>query len=48
MGSKERTMQCTCSVCKTEFHIEKAKYCSRCGTKLDLTKAIRKTGRYLH
>lgn len=44
----EETMQCKCNVCKKEMHCEEAIYCTRCGTKLDLEKAISRTGRHHH
>lgn len=46
MGTKimpAETMQCKCKVCSKEFHIPEAKYCTRCGTKLDLMNAVIKT-----
>ncbi|WP_170939030.1 MULTISPECIES: hypothetical protein [unclassified Lysinibacillus] len=36
------TMQCKCNVCSKEFHIEEAKFCIICGTKLDLKNAATK------
>lgn len=42
------TMHCRCNVCSKTYHIEEAKYCTRCGTELDLDKAISKTAQYLH
>lgn len=46
MGTKimpAETMQCKCNACSKEFHISEAKYCTQCGTKLDLANAITKT-----
>lgn len=36
------TMQCECNVCRKGMHIEEARYCTRCGTKLNLEQAISK------
>ncbi len=42
------TMQCKCNVCRKELHIEEAKYCTRCGTELNLNQTIRRTGHHFH
>ena len=44
----EETMECKCSVCRKELHIEEAIFCTRCGTRLNLEQAVKRTGHHLH
>lgn len=44
----KETMKCKCNVCSKYFHIEEAKFCTRCGTELDLSMAVSKMDRYHH
>ncbi|MGR6896967.1 hypothetical protein [Rummeliibacillus sp. BSL5] len=36
--SKEETKHVKCSVCAKNWHIEEALFCTRCGSKLNLSK----------
>ena len=48
MKKHEETLQCKCDVCSKEYHIEEARFCTRCGTKLVLENAISRTGHHFH
>lgn len=45
-GMPRETMQCKCTVCRKEFHVEEALFCTLCGTKLNLSKAERYCSNY--